>query len=1123
MYRLRQTLSQAALFALFGSAVLLGQEKATITGTVADPTGSVIPRAKITVTNTGTGQVRTMETNSSGNFLVPDLSIGSYSVRAQAPGFKTYERTGVVLNVSDTIRVDVPMAVGETSESVTVEASAVSVQSDSSEVSNLITGQQVAQLAINGRNIAQLATLTPGASADLPDFNLPISVGSSAGISFNGKRPEHNIWMIDGGENYDRGCGGCMTVMPSVDSLAEFRTLTSNSSADFGLGTGGTMNMALKSGTRDFHGSAFEYFRNDALDANAYFANLNGSPKPELRYNIFGFNIGGPLFIPKLYNSSKQRTFFFVNQEWRKIVQGNQIFAPAVPQAQRDGNFSGLAGNILVPQTNDPSQQAKFAALGLTPGSPFPGNIIPSSLIDPNAKLFFSTGAMPLPNAGGNNFSGSRGVPVDVPETIIRIDHTITDKLSLMAHYIHDGTNYQTATSLWSGDTYPTLGTNFKNPSWSAVVKLTYLISPTLVNETAYNFNGNTITLTPVGVFQKPSGWTSNEFFPTNALNRLPVIHLGGSYGVTYDGASWPWYNAAADNQVRDDLSWIKGKHNLKFGGQFMRYHKNQDIFGNTQGNFNFDGSFTGNAVADMLLGYTKSYSELAIEDRGHWRTSTGSVYATDNWRATTRLTLNLALRWEIVPHAYDVQNRMSNFYPNLYDASKAPTFNGDGSLNSSGPGFTTVSGVPLSNVPFYLNGVGIAGQNAIPRGLVNNTYGSVGPRVGFAYDLTGKGTTVVRGGFGTFYERIQGNDVYNTGPNPPFSFSPGVNSVYFSDPSVSALNGQKAVVPVFPAGFTALSYSDYKLPTTNDWNLGVQRQLAQGTVLSVAYVGNQGFHQRDNRNINTVPLNDPNRLAISQGKYNPDLDRPYLGFGNITLGETATTSSYHSLQVNLRVESRHGLTGQIAYTWSHSIDYLSGDFAQMSNPFDRRFDRGPSDLDRRHIFIANYIYDLPFFAKSANPFVRSTLGGWEISGITVIETGTPLTPTLTYDNLGLGGGATARADKVGTAEGPKTLNEWFNVGAFARPSLLSFGNAPRGSIVGPGRTNFNLSLFKIFQIPLPASKEGGRLEFHADTFNTFNHTQFHNVDTGFGGQNFGKVTSTYDPRVIELGLKFRF
>lgn len=274
------------------------------------------------------------------NYTAPDLLIGPYSIKVEQTGFKTYDRTGIVLNSNDTVRVDVTMQVGELTESVTVAADAIRVQADTSEVSDTISGRQVSQLSVNGRHIAALAMLTPGASSDLPDFNLPIGVGGSTNISFNGQRTDHNVWMIDGGENYDRGCGGCVTMMPSMDAITEFKTLTSNSSADLGLGSGGTINLIIKSGARQFHGSAWELFRNDALDANSYFANLNGSKKPELRSNVFGFNIGGPVWIPKVYNKDRNKTFFFLNQEWRKIVLGSQIFATAIPQDQRNGDFS---------------------------------------------------------------------------------------------------------------------------------------------------------------------------------------------------------------------------------------------------------------------------------------------------------------------------------------------------------------------------------------------------------------------------------------------------------------------------------------------------------------------------------------------------------------------------------------------------------------------------------------------------------------------------------------------------------------------------------------------------------------------------------------------------------------
>ena len=1097
-------------------------QNATVLGTVTDPSGSVVPSATITITDVATGAKRVLQTSSTGSYIAPELPIGPYSITAEAAGFKRYERTGLKLDSNDVARVDAVLQVGSITENVEVNADAVKVESDSSEVSDLISGKQVEELAINGRHMAALAILTPGASSDLPDFNLPVSVAGSTNISFNGQREEHNVWMVDGGENYDRGCGGCVTLMPSVSAVAEFNTITSNASGDFGIGSGGTINMTIKAGTHDFHGEVYEFFRNDAMDANNFFANKYGTSVPELRYNIYGWNLGGPVFIPKVYNTERKKTFFFWNQEWRKFVVGTQITATGIPQAQRNGDFSALSTPIKVPLTNDPAQNARFSAAGLTPGQAFPGNIIPSSLIDPNAALFLASGAMPLPNGTNNQYSGSKGAPTTVPETLLRFDHYFNDKVSIMGHFIHDNTDQQVATSLWSSDTYPTIGTNFKNPSWGGVIHLTQSISPTLLNEVAFNLNGNWIDLTPLGVYKQPAGWSATQLFDHNALNRLPTVSIGGSYGVNYDPASWPWRNAAWDKQVRDDVSWTKGDHNLKFGGQFMRYSKNQDIFGDTQGNYNFDGSFTGNAVADLLLGYAKSYNQLDLEDRTHTRTTTMSFYATDNWRASKRLTLNLGFRWEIVPHAYDVQNRLSNFYPNLYNPANAAEFNsnGTGSLNTTGPGFTTVAGVPLGNIPFYLNGLVIAGQDNTPRGMVKNEFGTIGPRVGFAYDVTGRGRTIIRGGFGMFYERIQGNDVYNMGPNPPFGFSPNLSSVFFSNPNVSVLNGQTSTVPIYPASITALAYTDYKLPVSAQWNFGIQHQVTEKSVLSVEYVGNADYHQRDERELNPVALNDPNRAAIIGGSYISNLDRPYLGYSNIILGENASNTHYESLQINYRIENQHGLTFQAAYTWSHSLGIApggGGDFSTLSDPFNRYYDYGPTGLDRRQTLALNYIYSLPFFLNDQG-MKRTMLGGWQLSGITLIETGLPLNPTMSTDYLGLGGNTTDRPNLVSNITYPGTVNQWFNTAAFAAPPLLAFGNAQEGAIRGPGRINFNLQMYKNFAIG-----ERTSIKFGAEFYNAFNHTQFHDVNTSFGQANFGQVTDTYDPRVIELSLKLAF
>ncbi len=1127
MKQLRNVLLSCLALGL--GSLAYGQSTATLLGTITDSTGAVLPNVQIAITNTATGLTRTATTNSTGNYNAPDLIIGTYNLKADLAGFKTFDKTGITLNVDATVRVDISMQVGESKESVTVEANAVQVQSDTNEVSSVITGGQIAQIDTNGRNPIQLATLMPGAASSLPDFNAPTALASNNNISFNGQRPQHNLWMIDGGEDYDRGSGGGMIVSPSPDALAEFKVLASNYSADFGQASGGTISIALKSGGRDFHGGAWEFNRNDAVDANNYFSNLSGTPKPELRYNAFGFNIGGPVFLPHFGSKKNSKTFFFYNQEWRKLIQGGEIYANGIPGAEFGGDFSSLAKAIHVPQTNDPAAIAKYAQYGLVPGQTFPGNKIPAALIDPNVALLLKTGIFPAANAPGNHFSNAAPVPTNLREEIVRIDHQFTDKLALMGHFVYDSSQNNYATSLWSGDTYPTIGTLLLAPSYSAVVHLSDTISPTLLNEVSYNFNGNQLHITPTGIYKQPSGFSNNSYFPAanNNDNRIPEVNLGQPYGVNYNTASWPWNNSFTSHQARDDLSWTHGKHNLKFGGSWMGTWKHQDIFGNTNGHYDFNGSFTGNSMSDFLLGYAADYNQLDIQDAVNIYTNTLGFYGQDDWRVSSRLTINLGMRYEVVPHAYDTNGRLSNFYPGQYNPANAPQFNSNGSLNSGGPGFSTVSGITLSSVPFYLNGVGLSGKNGTPQGLVQNSWNNFAPRIGFAYDLFGDQKTIVRGGFGMFYERIQGNDVYNMGPNPPFSFNPSTNNVYFSNPSISNVTGQKATLPTFPGSFTALAANDYSLPTSMQYSFQIQQQLSTRTVFSVGYVGDSNYHQPDVRGINTVPLSDPNRLAICGGNcgyhgpaYNANFDRQYAGFAGIAMTEAATGSNYNSLQVSLNIQAWHGLMLQGAYTWSHELDYVTADLNTISNPFNRAYNYGSGDFNRTQIAIFSYVYELPFFKNTEHAFTHAALGGWELSGITMFETGTPLTPTLAYDNLGLGGGTTSRPNAVGQVTYPATVNQWFSPGAYAAPAPLQFGNAGRGSLTGPGRADWSMALFKVFALPW---REGMQFEFRLETYNTFNHTQFNGVQTAYGNANFGQVTSVFDPRVLQLGAKFLF
>lgn len=1128
------------LCGLFSSA-LFAQQEATILGTVSDPTGATVPGAQVTITNTATGVSHTVTTNSDGAYQVPQLEIGTYSVSIKSSGFKTYEQTGVVLNVSATVRVDARLELGQASESVTVSAEAVQVQSESSEQSNLITGSQIENLATNGRSVIALTALGTGVSSALPSFNQPTSVTADNNISFNGQRPNHNEWLIDGGENYDRGSGGKISTMPSQDAISEFRVLTSNYTADYGFASGGTVSMILKSGTRDFHGQLWEFFRNDALDANNYIANLNSQPVPELRYNVYGWNLGGPIFIPKHYNRDRNKTFFFFNQEWRTLVQGSQSSTITDPTAaERTGNFSADALPIYAPT------DARVQAAGYPAGTTFPGNVIPASLINPQAAALLSAGIFPNPTSytasGQGQYSSAPAEPVKVREEVIRFDHNFTDRLSLMAHFIDDMTNQNFATTLWNSTNVPTVGTKLHSPSYSGVIRLTDMISPTVVNEVTLQYDGNRLLIAPTGLISN-SGVSIPQYFAGDNMNRLPNIQIQGNYGINY-GPYWqPWWNAYNAYQGGDDLTLTKGNHNLKFGASYMFFAKNQDGFTETEGTFTFSGAATagalnpnGNAFADFLLGDTANYSEAAAQPRIHTDANTFALYALDNWHASSRLTVNLGLRYEGIPQTNVLDNGVSNFYPGMYNPAATPGFLSSGALNygttgALNPGFALVPG---TTIPYYANGLGLTGQSGIPRQFVNNYWNNWGPRVGFAYDVGGNGKTVIRSGFGMFYERIQGNDLYNMIGNPPFAATPSANNVYLSNPATNYLTGLTASTPVFPAGLNALDQT-FKNPTSMQWSFNIQRQLSANALFSIAYVGNENYHQPDVRNINTTYFGSPYYNGVVAGTISPGTSAQqyniYPGYSNIQYVENATNSNYNSLQVGLQVRNMHGLTINLGYTYSKVMDYMSQDLGgningntmdnqtQITDPFNRAYDYGPGDMNRTHIFTLAYIYELPFF-RHANGLTRSVLGGWQLSGIVTAETGFPITVYMANGNsVGLGTNNTSnRPDVIAPITYPGTFYDYFSASSLGAPANGVFGNLGRGAITGPGRQNWDMTLFKRF-----AFTERTNLEFRADAFNVFNHTQYAAVGTTFGQSTLGEVTSVYDPRVLQLGLTFSF
>jgi hypothetical protein len=1162
----------ATFFVIFAAQAVA--QDATLLGTITDPSGAAVPNAAVTITNTATGVTRDLTTNSDGQFVAPDLGIGRYTVRVSATGFKAAEQQNLVLAVGDRRRLDFSLVVGSVQEQVTVEANAVAVQTDTGEVSNVINGQQVTQLATNGRSLYELFALAPGASSIQTSRVGFTPVSADSNVSINGQREGHNLQLIDGGENLDRG-GSSGSVMPSLDSIAEFRNMTSNYSAEYGLASAATITTVIKSGTKQFHAEAWELFRNDALDARNYF-NRPPAKVAELRYNIYGFNLGGQVPLWKSHP-----TFFFYNQEWRKEIDGGLLnqtvpLASSYPDAGGAGTgaviptvFNGKTNPIAVP-TGIANEFANcpggVAPAGIVPGQPFPNNTIPDCMINSNATALLHAGGkyggiFPAPTNGAF-FQGGNNSPTTLREEIARVDHTFSPKFSIFGHWISEQISQTYGTTQWSGDNVPSIADVFGNPSYSAVIHTTYVISPTLLNEASFNYNGNRINIIPNNLVSAPSNFTFNRLFTgPNVLTRIPSINLSGITGSNYTSNWTPWINKADDYQIRDDVSWTKGPHQLKFGFSWALYKKGQDAFANTQGNFKFDGSFTkpatcvksntqicGSDFADFLLGYAQQYTEDGVKIHGQWNNISPAAYVQDNWRVNNRLTLNLGLRWDGIPHTYEANELSSNFYPNLYNPANAATFDSNGHICSKNsvptPGFCTSGPSPglvtstnpiLGGYQFYLNGIGTGGKNGIPKGLVNNSWNNWGPRLGFAYDLTGQGKTVIRGGFGMMYERIQGNDMYNGAVNPPGDPNPTLNNVSLSNPGLSLASGNvitAAALPVLPLGVTGIS-QHYPPPVSYQYSAGVQQSVGTHAVLSVSYVGSQGRHENYYQAINLPPENLLPGMVSKGALDNTKVQ--YLGFGGVRLATNGGNAHYNSLQTSLNGTVHRDLHLQVAYTLSKAEDSTTsngsgGDLNNATNPYvGWKYDLGPSQFDRRNIFFTNFVYDIPFFRNSPSQLVKGGLGGWQLSAIITEETGAPI-------NLGVSGTTAAsiisnsgtRPNVNGSISYPKSVASWFNTSVFSAPVCATgpdcYGNVGFDAIRGPGRNNFDLSLKKNF-----AFTERFKMEFRADAFNAWNHTQFKGdannggIGNNVGSGNFGQVTGAFDGRQFQLGLKLMY
>jgi hypothetical protein len=1183
------------------------QANSEITGIVTDQTGAVVPDAKIVLNDPATGFTRETASGPTGLFVISGLNPSDYNLKATAKGFQAFVQTGIVVNVSGTFRVDVKLTLGSETQTITVEADALAVQTDSNVISTLITSEAITSIATANRNFAALAALGLGVSSQLPDNNTLGAFGSDWSLQFNGLRQAHNIWLIDGGESADRGAGGGMQILPSQEAIAEFQMMTSNYPPDYGISSGATISISLKSGTKAFHGAAWEENRATAYNANSYFNKYNGATnaRPATHYNIYGFSVGGPIYIPNAYNTNKNKGFFFFSQEWRKTSSVATSNNATLPTANIPVSGTNLTYHdptyakahdadktwLQVPTVGASDYQTNRLGTAYTSGGCFQGTkaldavataaaggtghevyncptgqVIPSTLFDPNGVIYLSSGVLPAPNVGNTDYNvASVPLPSKVTDTVIRGDYNFNDKWALLVHFLQDHQNqtYGKPELGWCGCDYNTLTSILSSPAHSATLKLTGAISPNLLLEISMNYDGNGADIMPSANTYLPDNWSVSPVVSAYAVQRKiwPNMNWGSTLGggKSEQTATEPYHNAAQDYTPKVDVSYTKGRHQLKFGFSYNRYTKNQMLYSDAQGSYTF-AQLSGDTLMDTLLGLPKSYSQAQSPYTRHYYNQTPSVYAMDNWHVTPRLTLQLGLRYDAMPHTQERQNLLGNFNQADYqtgDAS-APIWNSDGTISSTSPTLYTYNGISS-----YINGTVLAGYQGHPNGVVQNDYRTLQPRIGFSEDLFGNGKTVLRGGFGTFYERFQGNDIFNVATSAPFNPQLSLSNPYFSTPGKNYVSGATISENNLIFAGNGVSVAQvFRAPAVAMYSLGVQHQISPSVIFVAQYVGNIQWHQNIiDAAVNDLPTNigtvniaanaypgtctrdstnsetcvDARKVQGGNAGYSfaniagMNAYRKYPGYAQISQDQDVATGNYNGLQSAVRIQNRWGLSGEIDYTYSHIIDIQSADRNTVDNPWNLKYDKGSGTYDRRHIINAHYIYNLPIFNKSQG-LVKSIAGGWQIAGTLVKETGMPQQVNLnaSYDPVGLGN--TSNPDyrvhpniknSGSKLKYPKTVTQWFDTSridnnitpSWAGGTSLGFGNWSKDLLVLPGRFNLTTSLYKSFQI-----YEQVNFQLKFESFNTLNHTQFKSVNTSTGA-----LTDTYDPRNLQLGGKFTF
>jgi Carboxypeptidase regulatory-like domain len=1079
---------------VFGQAV-----SGTILGTVTDVTGAVRSGAKVTVVNENTGLSRTMTADSNGEFVFPSLPTGRYTVMGEVTGFKTLAVSNIDLGVDQRARVDLKLETGAISETMTVVGESPLLQTSSSELGTTVTNEQIEALPLNGRNFVNLTRTVPGVLRGIPGANIDgagsLAWRASASFSANGQRPRDNNFMLDGVDNNETWLQ-TVVIFPSVDSLDEFKLQTSTYSAEFGRSLGGVVNLQIKSGTNNLHGSGFEFHRDDAFDANNWFNNRANRPKPDFKQNQFGGTIGGPVF--------KNKTFFFASYQGHRETQGQTALSTVPSAAMRNGDFSELNRAIFDPLT----------------GQPFPGNVIPSNRFDPVAVQIFKQ-LYPESNTSGTRQSNGQTInnylinPIKTrhdDQMDTKVDHNLSSANRFFGRYSFQKTHRIQPASLPHGDAGFTFGAGDGNiKAQGLAVNDTHIISSRWLNEARFGWTSIKFFMTPIDYGTNPASAVGlqninlNEV--TSAMTQMTfqnIRNLGAN-------SNQPLITNQNDFSFVDNLTWTHGKQTFKMGGNLTLRSREILNADTIVGVFAFNNNMTSNCagqpagctvnsgtgfdVASFLLGLTASKNR-ALFDAGTYteKRPEFGTYIQDDYRMSPKLTLNLGLRWDVYPPWVEIKDRQSNFDP------------------STGK-------FVVASPDAVINGVHVG------RYLQTYSKGDLGPRFGFAYDLTGNGKTLVRGGYGIYWNFTPGGTSSSKAQNPPFLQSTSLTptpSAYGSNLLLKdSLPPPPGVDPNRPAAGTTRSIFDinFRDAYARQWNLNMQRGFGTNYLVEVAYVGSQGR--------NMLIKGDPNQAPPVVGVTDANVNRPYAQLSPAlrTVGQVQAkgTLDYNALQVKFQRRFANNFSFLNAYTWGKAIDLNSDNdgLVTLTNVYDPQYNRGPADYDITHTLSSSWVYEFPWHRAD-------WYGGWQVSGIMLVRGGLPLTVTQAQGVASTGTGNRPNRVCDGALDNP-TIDHWFDTSCFVAvaDATGTYGDAGRNIIRGPGSFNIDASLIKNTKIGHATT------EIRIEAFNVLNHPQFGNPNTTIGNAAVGTISAMLSSpscslcgtteRQVQIGLKVRF